>query len=97
MISLYSLVPNAQYSEREFIDIIGDDGTKQEMELIGVVNSKRDDKEYLILTQEEEIGEEVNIVIAYAYEEDGMDYIDVVKEQEEIDYVYSLLDELAGE
>ena len=83
--------------EREFIDIIGDDGTKQEMELIGVVNSERDDKEYLILTQDEEIGEEVNIVIAYAYEEDGMDYIDVVKEQEEIDYVYSLLDELAGE
>ena len=83
--------------EREFIDVIGDDGTKQEMELIGVVNSKRDDKEYLILTQDEEIGEEVNIVIAYAYEEDGMDYIDVVKEQEEIDYVYSLLDELAGE
>ena len=83
--------------EREFIDIIGDDGTKQEMELIGVVNSERDDKEYLILTQDEEIGEEVNIVIAYAYEEDGMDYIEVVKEQEEIDYVYSLLDELAGE
>lgn len=83
--------------EREFIDIIGDDGTKQEMELIGVVKSKRDEKEYLILTQDETIGEEVNIVIAYIYEEDDMDYIEVVKDQEEIDYVYSLLDELAGE
>lgn len=83
--------------EREFIDIIGNDGTTQKMELIGSVNSKKDDKEYLILTQDENIGDEVNIVMAYVYEEDGIDYIEVVKDQEEIDYVYSLLDELAGE
>lgn len=82
---------------REFIDIIGDDGTTQKMELIAVVNSKKEDKEYLILTQDETIGDEVNIVMAYVYEEDGKDYIEVLKDQEEIDYVYSLLDELAGE
>ena len=58
---------------------------------------EKDDKEYLVLTQDEEIGEEVNIVMAYAYEEDGKDYIEVLKDQEEIDYVYSLLDELVGE
>lgn len=83
--------------EREFIDIIGADGTTQKMELIAIVESKKDEKEYLILTQDENIGEDVNIVMAYVYEEDGIDYIEVVKEQEEIDYVYSLLDEMAGE
>ena len=83
--------------DKDIIEIIGDDGQKMDMELITVVKSKKDDKEYLVLTQDEEIGEEVNIVMAYAYEEDGKDYIEVLKEQEEIDYVYSLLDELVGE
>lgn len=83
--------------DKDIIEIIGDDGQKTDMELITVVKSKKDDKEYLVLTQDEEIGEEVNIVMAYAYEEDGKDYIEVLKDQEEIDYVYSLLDELVGE
>jgi len=83
--------------EREFIDIVGADGTTQKMELIAIVESKKDEKEYLILTQDENIGDDVNIVMAYVYEEEGIDYIEVVKEQEEIDYVYSLLDEMAGE
>lgn len=83
--------------EREFIELFGEDGTTQKMELIGVVKSKKEDKEYLILTQDEMIGDEVNIVMAYVYEENGMDYIEVLKEQEEINYVYSLLDELEGE
>lgn len=83
--------------DKDIIEIIGDDGQKMDMELITVVKSKKDDKEYLVLTQDEEIGEEVNIVMAYAYEEDGEDYIEVLKDQEEIDYVYSLLDELVGE
>lgn len=83
--------------DKDIIEIIGDDGQKMDMELITVVKSKKDDKEYLVLTQDEEIGEEVNIVMAYAYEEDGKDYIEVLKDQEEIDYVYSLLDELVGE
>ena len=83
--------------DKDIIEIIGDDGQKMDMELITVVKSKKDDKEYLVLTQDEDIGEEVNIVMAYAYEEDGKDYIEVLKDQEEIDYVYSLLDELVGE
>lgn len=83
--------------DKDIIEIIGDDGQRMDMELITVVKSKKDDKEYLVLTQDEEIGEEVNIVMAYAYEEDGKDYIEVLKDQEEIDYVYSLLDELVGE
>lgn len=83
--------------DKDIIEIIGDDGQKMDMELITVVKSKKDDKEYLVLTQDEEIGEEVNIVMAYAYEEDGKDYIEILKDQEEIDYVYSLLDELVGE
>lgn len=83
--------------EREFIELFGEDGTTQKMELIGVVKSKKEDKEYLILTQDEMIDDEVNIVMAYVYEENGMDYVEVLKDQEEINYVYSLLDEIEGE
>ena len=83
--------------EREFIELFGEDGTTQKMELIGVVKSKKEDKEYLILTQDEMIDDEVNIVMAYVYEENGMDYVEVLNDQEEINYVYSLLDEIEGE
>ena len=43
------------------------------------------------------IDDEVNIVMAYVYEENGMDYVEVLNDQEEINYVYSLLDEIEGE
>jgi hypothetical protein len=80
--------------EREFIEIENADGSIDFVELIGVIESKRDDKVYAILTADKEIKEEVNVIFGIMYKEDGKDYIDYLTDKEEIDYVNSLLDEL---
>ena len=80
--------------ERNFIEIEGADGAIEVVELVGTINSKRDDKVYAILTDDEVIGEDVNVTFGYIYEENGKEYIDYLKDKEEIDYVNSLLDEL---
>ena len=80
--------------EREFVEIVNDDGSVEKVELIGVIESKRDDKVYALLTEDKEIGEEVNVIFGILYEEDGKEYIDYLTDDEEIDYVNSLLDEL---
>ena len=80
--------------ERNFIEIEGADGSVDVVEFIGTINSKRDDKVYALLTDDEVIGEDVNVTFGYIYEENGKEYIDYLKDKEEIDYVNSLLDEL---
>lgn len=79
---------------RKFIEIVNADGSIDTIELIGTINSKRDNKVYAILTEDEVIGEDVNVIFGYIYEEDGKEYIDYLTDSEEIDYVNSLLDEL---
>ncbi len=80
--------------ERNFVEIVNADGTVDSVELVGTIDSKRDDKVYVVLTEDEVIGEEVNVTFGYIYEEDGKEYIDYLTDKEEIDYVNSLLDEL---
>lgn len=80
--------------EREFVEIVNADGSIDKVEFIGVVESKRDDKIYAILTDDKEIGEEISVTFGLIYEEDGKEYIDYLTDDEEIDYVNSLLDEL---
>ena len=80
--------------EREFVEIVNADGTVDKVEFIGTINSKRDNKVYALLTADEVIGDEVNVTFGCIYEEDGKEYIDYLTDQEEIDYVNSLLDEL---
>lgn len=80
--------------DREFVEIVNDDGTIEKVEFIGTINSKRDDNVYVLLTADEVIGDEVNVVFGRIYEEDGKEYIDYLKDEEEINYVNSLLDEL---
>lgn len=80
--------------EREFVEIVNADGSIDKVEFIGVVESKRDDKIYAILTDDKEIGEEINVTFGLIYEEEGKEYIDYLTDDEEIDYVNSLLDEL---
>ncbi len=80
-------------NEREFIEIENADGTIDTVELIGTINSKRDNKVYAILTSDEEIGEDVNVSFGLMYEEDGKNYIDALTDSEEIEYVVSLLRE----
>lgn len=80
--------------EREFIEIVNADGTVDVVELVGTIQSKRDDRVYAILTEDEVIGDDVNVTFGYLYEEDGKEYIDYLTDEDEINYVNSLLDEL---
>lgn len=80
--------------EREFIEIENADGSVDVVELIGTIESKRDDKEYAILTEDEVLGDEVNVTFGYIYEEDGKEFIDYLTDKEEIEYVNSLLNEI---
>ncbi len=80
--------------KREFIEIVNADGFVDVVEFIGTINSKRDNKVYALLTDDEVIGEDVNVTFGYIYEEDGKEYINYLTDKEEIDYVNSLLDEL---
>jgi hypothetical protein len=80
--------------EREFIEIVNADGSIDTVEFIGTVESKRDNKIYALLTEDEVISDEVNVFFGIVYEEDGKQYIDYLTDKEEIDYVNSLLDEL---
>ena len=80
--------------EREFVEIVNADGSIDTVEFIGTINSKRDDKVYALLTADEVIGEDVNVIFGRIYSEDGKEYIDYLTDKEEIDYVNSLLDEL---
>lgn len=79
---------------REFIEIVNSDGSVDNVEFIGTINSKRDNKVYALLTEDEVIGDDVNVIFGRIYEEDGKEYIDYLIDDEEIDYVNSLLDEL---
>lgn len=80
--------------EREFVEIVNADGSIDRVEFIGTIDSKIDDKVYALLTDDEVIGEEVNVTFGRIYEENGKQYIDYLTDKEEIDYVNSLLDEL---
>ena len=80
--------------EREFVEIVNADGSIDTVEFIGTINSKRDDKVYALLTDDDVIGDEVNVTFGRIYKEDGKEYIDYLTADEEIDYVNSLLDEL---
>lgn len=80
--------------EREFIEIENVDGSVDVVELIGTIESKRDDKVYAILTEDEVLGDEVSVTFGYIYEEDGKEFIDYLTDKEEIEYVNSLLNEI---
>ena len=80
--------------EREYIEIENSDGKLEQIEVIAQIKSKRDNKVYLILTPDKEIGETINVSIGYIYENDDSKTIEFVKNEEEIKYINSLLNEI---
>lgn len=83
--------------ERNFIEVENVLGQVDKVELIGKIKSERDDKVYAILTTDETIGEEVNIHIGTYYSENGKDFIEIVEDEEEINYVMSLMAKMGSE
>lgn len=77
--------------ERQFIEVENLNGEIEKVEIFAEIKSERDNKVYVLLTPDEEIGEEVNMAIGYVYEESGKMNLELVENQEELNYVYSLI------
>lgn len=77
--------------ERQFIEIENLNGEIEKVEIFAEIKSERDNKVYVLLTPDKEIGEEVNMAIGYVYEENGKMNLEIVENQEELNYVYSLI------
>ena len=81
--------------EKHYIEIEYDLGQVEKAEILGIIPSQRDDKNYIILTQDEEIGEEVNIIVGILYEVNGEEIFVEVEDDAEYEYVVSLMDKVA--
>ena len=81
-------------TEKRFIEIENDLGEVEVAEVICTINSEREDKTYVVLTQDEEIGEEVNVIIGTLREDDGNTLFAEVESDEEFEYVVSLMEKI---
>ena len=79
-------------SEKDIIDI-EIDGEIKEAELICVLDSEKDDKQYAILTTDEEISDEINIIAGILHEDNDEFTIEIV-DDDEYEYVLSLMDKI---
>lgn len=77
--------------ERQFVEIENLNGEIQKVEIFAEIKSKRDDKVYVLLTPDETINEEVNMIVGHVYEDNGKMNLEIVENQEELNYVYSLI------
>lgn len=77
--------------ERQFIEVENLNGEIEKVEIFAEIKSERDNKVYVLLTPDEEIGEEVNMTIGYICEENDKMNLKLVENQEELNYVYSLI------
>lgn len=77
--------------ERQFIEVENLNGEIEKVEIFAEIKSKRDNKVYVLLTPDEVIEEEVNMAIGYIYEENGKMNLELVENEEELNYVYSLI------
>lgn len=77
--------------ERQFIEVENLNGEIEKVEIFAEIKSQRDNKVYVLLTPDEVIEEEVNMAIGYIYEENGKMNLELVENEEELNYVYSLI------
>lgn len=80
-------------NERQFIEVENLNGEIEKVEIFAEIESKRDDKLYVLLTSDEEIKDEVGMTVGYIYEENGKINLELVENYEELNYVYSLINE----
>lgn len=83
--------------ERQFIEVENLNGEIEKVEIFAEIKSKRDNKVYVLLTPDEVIEEEVNMAIGYIYEENGKMNLELVENEEELNYVYSLINNALSE
>lgn len=79
--------------ERQFIEVENINGEIEKVEIFAEIKSKRDDKLYVLLTSDEEIKDEVGMSVGHIYEENGKMNLELIENDEELNYVYSLVNE----
>ena len=77
--------------DRTFIEVINQNNEKEKIEIFAQVKSTKDDKLYILLTPDAQIEDEVNIAIATLEEKENGLYINLVENEEELNYVYDLI------
>lgn len=81
------------YLDRDFIEIERN-GNVEKVELICTIDSERDNKKYVILTDDKDIDEEINIIVGAIKEEIDGSVIETVDDEEEYKYVVSLMEKI---
>ena len=81
-------------NERQFIEIENINGEVEKVEIFAEIKSKRDNKYYVLMTADETIEEEVNVAIGHIYKDNNKMNVELIENEEEINYVYSLLNEM---
>ncbi len=76
---------------RKFVEVENQNGEIEKVEIIAELKSKKDDKVYVLLTSDEKIGEYINMAVGHIYKENGKYSLELVENQEELRYVYSLI------
>ena len=80
-------------SGKNLVEILDDDGQVRRFELVRELSSKKDDRVYLILTDDKEIKEEVTIHIGSLLKDGENSHFELVTDEDEIKYVYGLMEE----
>ena len=80
-----------EQDERKFIEVENLNGEIEKVEIFAEVKSERDNKVYVLMTPDETIEEEVNITIGCIYEKNDKLNLDLIENEEELNYVYSLI------
>lgn len=83
--------------EREFIELENENGEIQKIEIFGEVKSERDNKVYVLFTTDEELKDEVNMTVGYIYEENDRMNLEIVENDEELNYVFDLINKVLEE
>ncbi len=78
--------------DKKFITIVDDFGLKQQVELIGIVPSKRDEKVYIVYTDNDTDNEEVDLYFAILKEDKENFRIESIDSDEEFRYVQELVE-----
>ncbi|MBE6155252.1 MAG: hypothetical protein E7164_00655 [Firmicutes bacterium] len=76
--------------ERDFIEVEDLTGEIQKIEIVAKV--KDNNKNYILYTMDEILGDEVNVSVGYIYEKNNKIFLEGVESAAQINYIYSLLE-----
>lgn len=78
----------------KLIQIENADGTKFTAEIIAGVNSKKEQKKYILFVTDSSYHNPVEMSVGYIYKDKNQMNLKLVENSEELNYVYSLISEV---